>query len=161
MTLSSQLKKALALLLAVWASVVWSGGELVQTAAPPLQDNLLSNRYLARVELNNPSDVEAALRRAETFYHTKGMDDNVPPVVFVLHGPEVGIFLKENYQQYKGIVDLAARLHAFRVVDVKVCQARMKSMEADEANLYPFVGTVPFGPAEVERLITEEKYVYF
>lgn len=116
--------------------------------------------YLARIELNNPAEVEAILLRAEGLYLADGIPENLPPVVFVLHGPEVAIFQKQNYQQYKPIVDLAARLSAFQVIDIRICQTRLRNIGGVEAGLYPFVGSVPYGPAEVARLLDEE-YVYF
>jgi len=48
-------------------------------------------------------------------------------VVLVLHGPEVQFFSIRNYEKYKDIVDQAARLDAFDVVDVKICQTMMDS----------------------------------
>ena len=58
-------------------------------------------------------------------------------------------------------MDLAARLSAFKVVDIKVCRTWMGGQRLDESQLPPFVATVPFGPAEEKRLMEEENYVYF
>lgn len=85
----------------------------------------------------------------------------MPVIAFVLHGPEVEIFFRENYRRYKPIVDLAARLSALRVVDIKICRTRLRHLDAREESLFPFVGSVPFGPAEIERLTGEEGFVYF
>ena len=117
--------------------------------------------YLVRIEKNNPQEVERALHKAEQYYLDNGMNPALPVIAFVLHGPEVEIFFRDNYARYKSIVDLAARLSALKVVDIKVCRTRLRFLEADTANLYPFVGSVPFGPAEIERLTSVEKYVYF
>ncbi|MEZ5529232.1 MAG: acyl-CoA transferase [Porticoccaceae bacterium] len=117
--------------------------------------------YLARIEQNNPEEVEAVLKRAEQFYLSQGMRQDFSPVVFVLHGPEVAIFFKENYLRYRPIVDLAAKLSAFRVVDIKVCDTQSHGLGMDMKTLLPFVGTVPLGPVEERRLIETEKYLYF
>ena len=69
--------------------------------------------------------------------------------------------MAENYQQHKTIVDLAARLSAFEVVDIKVCKTWLDHVQLDEAQLPPFIGTVSYGPAEKRRLMEQEKYVYF
>lgn len=117
---------------------------------------------MGRIELNDPDGVVAALRRAESFYHGEGMrEEEIPPLVLVIHGSEVGIFFKENYSQYKPIVDLAAKLTAFQVIDIRVCEASAQIMGLDIKTRFPFVGTVPYGPAEITRLIEVEKYVYF
>ena len=117
--------------------------------------------YLARIEQNNPEEVEAALKRAEQFYLNQGMRQDFSPVVFVLQGPEVAIFFKENYLRYRPIVDLAAKLSALRVVDIKVCATESHGLGLDMKTLLPFVGTVPLGAAEERRLIEVEKYLYF
>ena len=117
--------------------------------------------YLARIQQNSPKDVKLALLRAEELYLGGEISDEQPPLAFVLHGPEVAIFFKNNYREYKSIVDLAARLSAFGVIDIAVCRTRLGVMGQDPAKLFPFVATVPFGPDEVERLLTEEQYVYF
>lgn len=117
--------------------------------------------YLARSLLHSPSEVQGALLRAKVLLDQGlvGVDD--PPIAFVLHGPEVSIFLRENYEQYREIVDLAAQLSAFNVVDMKVCRTRLGSLGETEQQLVPFVGTVPLGAAEVKRLLDDEGYVYF
>ena len=118
--------------------------------------------YLVRIDQNKPEEVEAALLRAEAFYQ-EGLPflSKSPPIALVLHGPEVEIFFRENYQRYKNIVDLAARLSAFEVVDIKICRTRLRFLEQDEVGLFPFVSTVAFGPDEIARLTDEEGYVRF
>jgi len=118
--------------------------------------------YLVRIEQNKPKEVEAALLRAEAFYlkNIESLMESVP-IALVLHGPEVEIFFRENYQRYKNIVDLAARLSAFQVVDIKICRTRLRFLGKNETSLFPFVGTVAFGPEEIVRLTEEEGYVRF
>lgn len=118
--------------------------------------------YLVRIDQNKPEQVEAALLRAEAFYQ-KGLPflSKLPPIALVLHGPEVEIFFRENYMRYKNIVDLAARLSAFEVVEIKICRTRLRFIEQDEKNLFPFVDTVAFGPDEIERLSNKEGFVRF
>ncbi len=120
-----------------------------------------ANGYLARIFLNSPDDVESALLRAEELYRRGEVTVDDEPLAFVLHGPEVQIFFKENYQKYSSIVDLAAKLSAFNVVDIKVCETRLGVLGQSNEALPPFIETVPFGPVEIERLLMEEQYVYF
>ncbi len=119
------------------------------------------NGFLARIALNSPKELEKAFLRANALFDDGKIQSSDKPISFVIHGPEVQIFFKDNYQQYKSIVDLAAKLSAFNVVDVNVCLTRMGQLKEEPSVLPPFVGTVPFGPAEVERLIEDEEYVYF
>lgn len=127
------------------------------------EDGLSPNAggYLARILHNSPQEVASALERAETLYLAGDLTDSVNPIAIVLHGPEVEIFFKENYLEYKGIVDLAARLSAFGVVDVRVCEFKTRVMGRERSSVHHFIGTVPFGPDELERLVNQKKYVYF
>ncbi|MFL0801760.1 MAG: hypothetical protein K6L80_15010 [Agarilytica sp.] len=136
-----------------------STGGLAQSVDIPSLDP--ANGYLARILLNSPDDLKGALLRAEELYRRGDVSAADEPLAFVLHGPEVQIFIKGNYQQYKSIVDLAAKLSAFNVVDVKVCQTRLGLLGETSDALPPFIETVPFGPAEVQRLLVDEQYVYF
>ncbi len=135
-----------------------SGNQLAQLTQNALEP---ANGYLARIFLNSPDDVKSALLRAEELYQRGDVSVGDEPLAFVLHGPEVQIFFKDNYSKYSSIVDLAAKLSAFKVVDIKVCKTRLGVLGQSDEVLPPFVETVPFGPVEVERLLMEEQYVYF
>ena len=99
--------------------------------------------------------------RVEAYYEQQGFTESHPPVTFVIFGPPVAIFFKTNYSDNKQIVDLAARLTALQVIDVRVCEFSYQAEGLDSKNLLPFVSTVPFGPDEVTRLVEEERYNYF
>ena len=128
-------------------------------ADQPLEIN--HSGFIARIELEKADDLLSALRRAEAYYQAEGMNLNHPSVAFVIYGPPVAMFFKKNYQQYSEVVDLAAKLTALKVIDVKVCKYSFVKEGLDNKNLLPFVSTVPFGPDEVVRLIEQAKYRYF
>lgn len=138
-----------------------SGPGTVAFDPVPDMSRVNANGYLARIMLDSPEDVENALKRAEQLFQNGAVTDADSPLAFVLHGPEVRIFFKDNYARYKSIVDLAARLSAFKVVDLMVCETRMGQLGQSRDVLPPFVETVRFGPGEVERLLDDENYVYF
>ena len=117
--------------------------------------------YLARILNDSPKEVADALKRAEKLYLDGKLPENANPIAIVLHGPEVEIFFKDKYEEYKNIVDLAARLSAFGVVDVRVCETQTGIMGRARSSIHPFIGTVPFGPTEVKRLLDQQNYVYF
>lgn len=117
--------------------------------------------YLARIQINSPDEVGQALERAEELYQRGVVSQLDDPLAIVLHGPEVSMFLKSNYEEYQAVVDLAAKLTALNVVDVKVCRTRLGVMGESEESLVPFVESVPYGLTEIDRLINQEGYVYF
>lgn len=145
-----------------WSSVVTSGGTTLHSNGLVQAEESGPDTFLARIELDDPDAVVGALERAERFYFKESANlEKYSPIVLVIHGSEVGIFFKENYDMYKAVVDLAARLSAFNVVDIRVCETSAKGLGLDLDTLFPFVDTVTYGPAEVVRLIEIEKYQYF
>lgn len=122
--------------------------------------------YVARINLDKADQVFEALQRAEAYFQKSQQlnsepSPRVPPIAFVIYGPDVGIFFKENYSDFKPIVDLAARLSALEVIDVKVCQVSYEREGLDKSTLFPFVATVPFGPTEISRLLDDQQYEFF
>lgn len=116
--------------------------------------------YLARIQVHTALELDGLLQRADALYQQQQGAD-IDPVVFVLHGVEGRVFLREGYNANKELVDLAARLSALRVVDIRVCERWMGSQGIAVEELQPFVETVPSGPAEIDRLMRTKNYVYF
>ena len=115
---------------------------------------------LVNIELHTPEEVKDVLLRAEKYVDAYNKFPQSSPIVFILHGDEAEAFRKENYQQYKELVDLAARLEAYKVVDIKVCEMWMRKNNMEAGDVPAFVDTVTFGPWE-EFKLKREGYVYF
>ncbi|MEN8108867.1 MAG: DsrE family protein [Pseudomonadota bacterium] len=135
-----------------------------QDAPETAPDNPLPESSAVRgvlgISVHTVEEMELLLGRAEELARRPrpaGREDNI---VLVLHGPEVEFFTIPNYEKYKDIVDRAAKLDAFEVVDVKICQTMMGSYGITPDDIPAFIEQVPYGPAEVERLV-REGYVYF
>ena len=79
-------------------------------------------------------------------------------IAMVLHGPEIDFFAIENYPKYRDIVDLAAKLDAYNVIEVKMCQSMMRKRGLKNNNIPGFIELVPYGPEEIKRL-QEKGYV--
>lgn len=131
-----------------------------QSEEPPLS-SANANGYVARILNDSPEEVADALSRAETLYSEGKLPQGANPIAIILHGPEVEIFFKDKYEEYKKIVDLAAKLSAFGVVDVRVCETQSGIMGRGRSSIHSFIGTVPFGPTEVKRLLDQQSYIYF
>ncbi|MGI9289609.1 MAG: hypothetical protein ACR2P1_29860 [Pseudomonadales bacterium] len=126
------------------------------------QDFEADNAYLAAIELHTAEQLYSVLKRADKLFSNGDFQaGRSPPVAFILHGAEAKALQQSKYQQNKALVDLAARLSAFQVVDIKVCETWMKGQKIDATMLPPFIGTVPNGPKEQKRLMEEQGYVYF
>lgn len=114
----------------------------------------------ALVQLHTADELRSLLQRAEQIANGKDEYNTAEPIALVLHGSEIAIFKRSNYRNNKELVDLAARLDAFNVVDLKVCRRWMGIHNLSESDLPPFLEAVPWGPEEVKRL-NAAGYAYF
>jgi uncharacterized protein len=121
--------------------------------------------YVARIDLNKPGQIAEALRRAEAHFQSEhyydSLNSSAGPIAFVIFGPDVAMFFRQDYATHKSTVDLAARLSSLGVIDIRVCQVSSKAIGLDRSDLLPFVSPVDFGPAELKRLLEEEDYSFF
>ena len=74
------------------------------------------------------------------------------PVVVILHGSEATSFTSTGYNSNRMLVDQAARLSAYRLIDVRMCETWMQENEVTPTDLPAFVKTVRYAPEEIERL---------
>ena len=124
---------------------------------PPAQ---LPDRAVLDITVHTVEELQVLLERAEHLARSPRDNDQNASVVLVLHGPEVEFFSTRNYDQYKDVVDRAARLDSLEVVDVRICQTMMATRGVARDDIPPFIEQVPDGRVEVERLV-DEGYVYF
>lgn len=117
---------------------------------------------LADIRIHSAEELLEVLMQVDNLFAQGEIQAGVDqPIVFLLHGNEAKTLFKSAYSQHKKVVDLAARLSAFAVVDIKVCETWMGGSGLDKNNLQPFVGTVPYAVAEERRLLKEQGYTYF
>jgi hypothetical protein len=128
-------------------------------AQPPVA---VETRYLADIELETSAEFVELLNRASQLLGDGVVDqDGLAKVAFVLHGPVILDFLRQNYMSRRAVVDLAASLTALQVVEIKVCRSWMDLHGVNEDDLQPFVETVSLGRREVERLRLDKQYLDF
>ncbi len=128
-------------------------------ATPPNGPAAPDARYLFRVTLHTPLEIEGLLARAEQLARNMRPADRRAGIALVLHGPEVEIFARKNYAKYRHIVDRAARLDSDGVIEIKMCQTEMRSRGIGNDDVPGFIEFVPYGPDEEERL-QRRGYVY-
>ncbi|WP_297528663.1 DsrE family protein [Thiohalobacter sp.] len=107
------------------------------------------------ISLHDPGELMLLLRRLEQLSEGPQASGTQPSVALVLHGPELAYFARDHYDHYRELVDLAARLDAFHVIEVKACRTRMKALGLKPEDMPAFIELVPYGPDEVERLRRE------
>ena len=121
---------------------------------------LAPQKLQANVALHTLAELRQLLEQAEKIANGESQYNVTEPIAVVLHGEEIKAFIRSNYRSNKALVDLAARLDAFNVIDVKVCKRWMGANGIMENQLPPFVEAVPFGGGERDRL-EQAGYAYF
>ena len=129
----------------------------VETPAPV---DGVPDKIVLDVSVHTIEGLRVLFDRAEKLAMTPRPKGENASLVLVLHGPEVEYFSIRNYDRYKDIVDQAARLDAFDVVDVRICQTMIGARGIERTDIPSFIEQVPYGPGEVERL-RQEGYVAF
>jgi hypothetical protein len=104
------------------------------------------------IHAHTPEELSSILDQAEDWASARSEYPD-KPIAIVLHGQEANVFVKHNYQMYRTLVDKAAKLDAFNVVDIKICETWMGMNQVRREHLPAFVDTVPYGPAETQRLL--------
>jgi intracellular sulfur oxidation DsrE/DsrF family protein len=74
------------------------------------------------------------------------------PVVIILHGSEALPFTRAGYASNRALVDRAALLDAYRLIDVRMCETWMNRNNVRAEEIPAFIETVPYAPEEIERL---------
>jgi len=104
------------------------------------------------VVLHERDSILNMLKRAETLAMTPNPAERPRQIALVLHGPEIEHFRISKYNGNQDIVDLAAKLDAFNVIDIKMCNTMMNLLNVDKQEIPAFIEIVPYGPDEVEAL---------
>ena len=126
------------------------------------EEAIQPSKLQANIELHTLEELKQLLVQAEMIANDEAGSEYVTdkPISVVLHGEEINAFVRSNYRNNKALVDLAARLDAFNVIEVKVCKRWMGANGIVESQLPPFIEPVPFGLGERERL-QKAGYAYF
>lgn len=103
------------------------------------------------------AEVDLILSTLETAINDN-QANGLPPIIMMLHGNQAHRFVRRNYNENKALVDQTAKLAAYGVLDVKICETWMRGNNYTNKDLFPFVNSVPLGSAELERLSDEEGY---
>ena len=117
-----------------------------------LDFDLDNSRYVFDITKHDSEDLEILLNRVEEIHLNEREKYEGLDLVFILHGPDVHLFTDNNYQENKPLVDLAARLDAFGMIDMKICETYMSNFKINRNEVPPFIESIPFAPSEIKRL---------
>ena len=126
---------------------------LEQTQPLQTQFNVGNKSYLFDVSDHSLEELEALLGRADEITQMSSDDYDKLDIVMILHGPDIDWFTQQNYEQNKQLVDLAEKLDAYDIIDMKVCETAMSSLGVEREEIPPFIESVPYSPDEMKRLL--------
>lgn len=121
-----------------------------ESAAPSAQP---PGGWVADISLHSEQELQLLFDRVEAQLDRPRGEGEQPLISLVLHGDEVQFFALGNYEQYKVIVDRAAKLAALGAVDISICRTRMDSLGIAPDQVPAFLRQVPNGASEVRRLL--------
>ncbi len=107
---------------------------------------------LAQIKTSSSEEIQALLLRAQSIQEDDEHYALNEPVVLVLSGQEIELFVRSNYREQKALVDLAARLSAFAVVRLEVSQSYLQAHNLSEKDLPSFIAPVADGNAQIQSL---------
>lgn len=133
---------------------VWAQADELQQSPTP---GYKADGYVFDITVENEQQLDAILKRAEVL---KGQfsPDQYGRIALVLHGEELRLFQKSNYQRFMSIVDKARELDRDHLIDIKACQTVMDYLNIKQSDLPDFIEQIPYAPAEIERLVKEQNY---
>ncbi|MBT5230073.1 MAG: hypothetical protein HOM11_07320 [Methylococcales bacterium] len=130
-------------------------------ALEPEEDITNPALYMADIFLEKSEEVKALLQKVSDFASARPEQiGEYPPIVLMFHGPEIRYFQPTFYQQNQKMVDLAAKLDALGVIDMRVCQRASDILRVDTSKMPKFIEIVPdSGP--VFQDLKAQGYTYF
>jgi len=126
--------------------------------SPPLP--IKKGKFMFSVTLHKREEIDSLLTRADSLSKTMRVNGNKSAIALILHGPEIKLFTRQNYEKNRDIVDKAARLDGENVIQVKVCKTKMKELGIKDNDLPKFMEIIPYAPDEEKKLL-DQGYVYF
>ena len=120
------------------------------------QNIIIENKsYLFNVTEHTLEELEALLERAEEVTMVQSPEYQDLEIVMVIHGPDIEWFTQQNYTDNQKLIDLAARLDAYDVIDMKVCEKTMEHHGVERKDIPKFIDSVPYAPIEIENRLRE------
>lgn len=113
--------------------------------------------YVFDITVQNSRQLDAIFQRAERLKGQFSPNEH-GRIALVLHGEELRLFQKSNYNEFMKIVDKARQLDQQNLIDIKACQTAMDFYKIEQSELPDFIEQVPLAPVEIERLQREKGY---
>ncbi len=121
----------------------------------PPEFEIENKSYLFDVSNHSIDELQTLLVRADEVSQTHPESFEDLEIVMVIHGPDIKWFTQQNYEHNRQLIDLAARLDAYDIIDMKVCQKTMQSRGVIQDDLPAFIESVPYVPTEIKQRLQD------
>jgi len=131
-----------------------SDGKPVQSdsALSNLTSTEMQSNIVFDISVHNVEQLRDILLRAEKIALEPRSATQPATISIMLHGREIEYFTIDHYSQYRDIVDLAAKLDAYNVIEFKMCETAMKDFGIKKSNIPGFIEFVPNADVEIKEL---------
>lgn len=111
-----------------------------------------NTQYMFDVSNHSREELLTVLKRADEIATTSSSELKQLNIALILHGSDVAWFSRQHYDKNKELIDLAAKLDALEVIDMKICQQSMQKHGIADEDIPAFIERVPYAPDEITRL---------
>lgn len=122
-----------------------SHSHATETAQPAVEVIIPSYVYVQLIE-RSAEHLNQALLQAEQYAQANASTLKAP-VLVVLNGEEIAAFERKHYREQKQLVDLAARLSAFEIIEIRVCEKTLEERLVHRSELPSFLQPIKNGAA--------------
>lgn len=98
------------------------------------------------------TELLAFLERADEVASMSLVEFDDLNITVVLQGSNIAMFARQNYEQNKKLVDLAARLDALQIIDMKICLHDLHGSGFGAEDFPAFIDRIPQAGVEMQRL---------
>lgn len=119
---------------------------------PQTRFNIGNKSYLFDVSEHTIEEMESLLVRANDISELEMHDYPDLEIVMIIHGPDIDWFTPKNHERNRKLVNLAEKLDALDIIDMKVCEKTMQSRSIKPEDIPAFIEPVPYAPDEIKRL---------
>lgn len=130
----------------------WGSAEMTEKEYAPQQ-------AVYDVAVDEPEAMEGVLDRVSFLNNQYEADPFDAHIVVVLHGAEMDIFARENFEEHEELARRAESLTQAGPIEFRICAAAASAYGYEVEDLHGFAEVVPMADAEIIEL-QQEGYAY-
>lgn len=122
--------------------------------------NYAPQKVLYDLTAGSEKKINNILDRASLLNKLYNNDPFDASIVIIIHGSAIPFFAKNQFEEYKALMQRAHNLQLTTRIEYRMCQASAKLQGFSPADIHGFINMVPMADAEIIKLQNEEGYAY-